>query len=74
MRKKVGIYKVYFYDNTGSTSTVFKKLNKAVTKNGYLTLPELHKKAAIRQLDGVQKRMRPKRLIQRVRRFESKKI
>ena len=37
VRKKVGIYKVYFYDNTGSTSTVFKKLNKAVTKNGYLT-------------------------------------
>ena len=45
MRKKVGIYKVYFYDNTGSTSTVFKKLNKAVTKNGYLTLPELPQKS-----------------------------
>ena len=45
VRKKVGIYKVYFYDNTGSTSTVFKKLNKAVTKNGYLTLPELPQKS-----------------------------
>ncbi len=74
VRKKVGIYKVYFYDNTGSTSTVFKNLNKAVTKNGYLTLPELPQKSGYKAVGwSTKKRMLPKRRIQRDRRFESKK-
>ena len=41
VRKKVGTYKVYFYDSNGSASSVFKKLKKNVTKNGSLILPEL---------------------------------
>ena len=44
VRKKVGIYKVYFYNSNGSTNTTFKKLKKSVTKNSYLTLPELPEK------------------------------
>lgn len=44
VRKKVGTYKVYFYDTKGTSGTAFKKLNKSVTKKGYLTLPELPEK------------------------------
>ena len=45
VRKKVGTYKVYFYDTNGSTGAAFKKLNKQVTRNGYFTLPDLPEKS-----------------------------
>lgn len=41
VRKKVGVYKVYFYNSNGSSNSSFKSLNRSVTRNSYITLPSV---------------------------------
>ena len=50
VRKKVGTYKVTFYNSNGASGTAFKKLNKTVTKNGYMTMPAVPSKSGYESL------------------------
>ena len=50
VRKKVGTYKVCFYNTDGGTNSTFKALNRTVTRNGYLTLPSVPAKSGYEAL------------------------
>lgn len=50
VRKKVGVYKVYFYNTNGSANSTFKALNKSVTRKAYLTLPSVPTKSGYEAL------------------------
>ena len=50
VRKKVGVYKVSFYNTNGSANSTFKALNKSVTRKAYLTLPSVPTKSGYESL------------------------